>query len=58
MSETKKVSSHSLSKQQLLELAGYLYSRYENKYRETRRLQKKYGRAIIQMDSNHDRFNS
>jgi len=41
-----------LSKAELLDLANYLYSRYEAKYQQ-KLLSKKLGRAIIKMDTNY-----
>lgn len=44
-----------LSKQELLEWANFIYGRYEDKYRK-RLLNRKLGRAIIKVDTNHDRL--
>ena len=51
--EQTQVPPKKLTKQELLEWSNFLYSRYENKYRK-KLLNKKLGREIIKLDSNHD----
>lgn len=50
-SERKK-----LTKAELLELANFLYSRYEGRYQK-KLLNRKFGGMIIKMDTNHVKFN-